>query len=105
MPARSNPSASTPRWYPHRDQLRDPDAAARTMKQVLDQLYALQDSHDALKKQVAAMPASTTPAAPPGSGPANTKLLGLNVEPVDTKTLTNSMTLKYNPSRGTFSFQ
>lgn len=95
-----------PRWYPTKNQLKDPEALERSLRQVLTQHYALQDRYDALAKQVAAMPEPLKPGtAPPGSGPSDTKLLGLNVEPVDVQTLANGATLKYNSGRGTFSFQ
>jgi hypothetical protein len=115
MPTRSNSSASSaatpskPRWYPTKSQLTDIDATHRTLKQVLDQFYALQDSHDALQKQVAGMASAASPAStstgspfPPGSGPSDTKILGLNVAPIDTETLANGATLKFNKAGGNF---
>jgi len=94
------------RWYPSADQLKDPATTQRAMKQVLDQLYSLQDQHSALQASHAALQskvAASTPAEV--NGPANTKLLGLNVAPVDTNSLANGATLKYNKATGNFSFQ
>lgn len=100
-------------WYPTESQVKDAPATIRAMKQILDQLYALQDSHDALRKQVAGAAGSATtpttksaasPTPPPGSGPADSMLLGLNVAPVDSTTLADGATLKYNKSSGNFEF-
>lgn len=94
------------RWYPVVDQVKDPGAVHRTLKQVLDQLYDLQDQHTALQASHAALQAKVGKAATAtANGPATTKLLGLNVEPVDVQTLANGATLKWNSSKGTFSFQ
>lgn len=101
-----------PRWFPTKSQLSDPEALERTLRQVLTQHYALQDKYDALAKsggsgpEKSSAPASAPESAfPPGSGPSDTKLLGLNVEPVDVQTLADGATLKFNRTRGTFSFQ
>ena len=97
------------RWYPTHDQLRDPQSTQRAMKQVLDQLYTLQDAHAKLSADHAALKAKVSDASktpfPPGSGPADTVLLGLPVAPVDTNSLANGAALKYNKSTGNFSFQ
>ena len=93
------------RWYPAADQLKDPVASARTLKQVLDQLYALQDSHAALTAQVGASATGAgkgASASPPGSGPTATQLCGLRVAPINTDTLANGATLKYNKANGNF---
>jgi hypothetical protein len=91
------------RWYPSQEQLKDPSSLERSFRQLLTQHYDLQDQHDALLAKVNAKPAATT--SQDTSGPATTKLLGLHVEPVDTNSLANGATLKFNKSRGTFSFQ
>lgn len=102
----TNPQSKSGRWWPTEQQLRSPSELERAFRQMLTQHYALQDKYDALAGRVADMPLPSKEGAfPPGSGPSDTKLLGLNVEPVDTQTLTNGATLKYNRSRGTFSFQ
>lgn len=103
--ARSN---SNSKWYPSADQLKDPAATQRTMKQVLDQLYAMQDQHAALAASHAALAAKTDAkqsGPPPGSGPTDTQLCGLRVAPVDANSLANGATLKYNKASGNFSFQ
>lgn len=92
------------RWFPSQQQLRDPSSLERSFRQLLEKHYSLQDQFDAMREQMA-KPASTKPATTTNSGPADTKLLGLNVEPVDTTSLANGATLKYNKARGTFSFQ
>jgi hypothetical protein len=90
------------RWFPTSGQLKDPDSLERALRQVLTQHYALQDKFDALQKAH-----SETPPAPSEipNGPSNTKVCGLPVEPVDTQTMANGATLKFNKTRGTFSFQ
>ena len=94
------------RWYPQADQLKDPATTQRTMKQVLDQLYTLQDQHAELQKSHAELQSKVTASGTTEvNGPANTKLLGLNVAPVDTNSLANGATLKYNKATGNFSFQ
>lgn len=75
------------------------------MKQVLDQLYSLQDQHNALKASVQAASNNKNSGPPPGSGPTDTQVCGLFVEPIDANTLANGAALKYNKARGTFSFQ
>ena len=95
-------------WYPTIDQVKDPSATQRAFKQVLDQFYALQDQHDALKREHDTLKAKVSDAKdgpPPGSGPTDTQLLGLRVAPIDTQTLANGATLKYNKATGNFSFQ
>jgi len=87
------------RWYPNKNQVKD-DATHRAFKQVLDQHYALVDRLNAMETK-----SSTTSATQPaGNGPADTKLLGLHVVPVDTQTLANGATLKFNKANGNFEF-
>ena len=89
------------RWYPTKQQLRDPDSVERSFRQLLDQHYALQDKFDALQRQ------STAPASsvfPPGSGPSDTVICGLHVAPVDTNSLANGATLKFVKKDGNFQF-
>jgi hypothetical protein len=96
------------KWYPTQDQLKDPQATQHAMKQVLDQLYTLQDAHAKLSADHAALKARVPDASknpfPPGSGPADTVLLGLPVAPVDTNSLANGAALKYNKASGNFQF-
>jgi hypothetical protein len=95
-------------WYPTESQLKDPAATHRALKQVLDQFYALQDQHDALKASHTALLAKSnakTEGPPPGSGPTDTQLCGLRVAPVDVNSLANGATLKFNKASGNFSFQ
>lgn len=103
--AKANPGSH---WYPTISQLKDPASAHAMMKQVLDQFYALQDQHDALAQSHAALSAkvnATPEGPPPGSGPADTQLCGLRVAPIDSNSLANGATLKYNKATGNFSFQ
>jgi hypothetical protein len=89
-------------------QLRNPKETRAALKQVLDQFYSLQDQHNALQKSHAELLAKSSEkpsGPPPGSGPTDTQLLGLFVEPVDTNSLANGATLKFNKARGIFSFQ
>jgi hypothetical protein len=93
------------RWYPTPSQLK-PEQLERTIRQMLQQHYDLQDQLDAAREQLARPqlePAKTTGST--GNGPADTKFLGLHVEPVDVASMANGATLKFNKARGTFSFQ
>lgn len=99
------PSSTTTRWYPTTEQLKDPAALHNTFRQLLEQHYALQDQVTRLTAQAAAPAANSSSGPPPGSGPTDTMLCGIRVQPVDTKNLANGATLKYNSSQGNFSFQ
>ena len=87
------------RWYPSTNQLAKPDDLERSVRQILKQHYDLEDRVD----QIASIPAQASP-SPSTQGPSTTKLLGLNVEPVDTSTLADGATLKYSKARGTLFF-
>jgi hypothetical protein len=98
------PSSTTTRWYPTTEQLKDPAALHNTFRQLLEQHYALQDQVTRLTAQAAA-PATKSPSGPPpGSGPTDTQICGLRVLPVDTQTLANGATLKWNKSQGNLQF-
>jgi hypothetical protein len=86
-------------WYPSIDQLKDPVSLERTIRQILKQHY------DLVNKMKSQSVTSSKESMESGNGPADTKLLGLYVEPVDTDSLDNGATLKFNKSRNTFSFQ
>lgn len=89
------------RWYPTPDQIkRDPE---RVIRQVLKQHYDLLDRHEALLARVNA-PQTKPTGPPPGSGPTDTMLCGLRVEPVDSRTLANGATLKWVAADGRFKF-
>jgi hypothetical protein len=95
-------------WYPTENQLKTPADSVRAMKQVLDQFYALQDQHDALKASHAALQEKVNAkqsGPPPGSGPSDTMLCGLRVTPVDADSLANGATLTYVKATGQFTFQ
>lgn len=107
LPAK-RPSSPIERWYPSKEQLKDPESLERTLRQVLHQHYTLQDQFAALQRdQIKAPAASSTTSAggpPPGSGPTDTMLCGLHVAPVDTTKLANGATLKYSKVNGNFEF-
>jgi hypothetical protein len=96
-------AAKGSRWYPSQNQLRDPVTTERSFRQVLDQLYALADSHAALTKKVAGMESASSAAAksaekspfPPGSGPTDSAICGLRVAPVDTASLADGTKLTF----------
>lgn len=91
------------KWYPTKQQLRDPDAVERSFRQLLDQHYALVDRFNAMaSKQVEGQKPK---GPPPGSGPTDTQICGLRVQPVNPQTLANGATLKWNKATGNFSFQ
>ena len=96
---RRRTAAKPARWFPNVGELDTPAKLERAIRQVLEQQYAVADR----MTKVEARPPD--PQAEAAQGPTNTKLCGLDVEPVDTQTLANGATLKYNSARGTFSFQ
>lgn len=105
----SDPKRS--RWFPSQAQLGDPSALERALRQVLTQHYALVDRVNAMEAGGAAKGAKGTVSAktsagtfPPGSGPADSYLLGLPVTPVDVETLADGATLKYVAKQRTFTF-
>jgi len=112
----ATPKQSTSRWYPTQDQLKDPAATERSFRQALTQLYALTDRVGQLEAVggaatgnsgaagAADAASASAPGPPPGSGPADTMLLGLHVAPIDTQTLANGATLKFNKAAGNFYF-
>ena len=104
-PVRSNAQGES-RWYPSSDQLKDPATTARAMKQVLDQFYSLQDRHDKLQTAHTELKDKVGAGASTGAsgGPANSMLCGLRVAPVDSSTLANGATLKFNKLNGHFEF-
>jgi len=91
------------RWFPTKDQLADPEKLLSTMRQVLQQHYALVDDFAKYRKEnPPKAPAPSGP--PPGSGPTDSMLLGLRVAPVDVNTLANGATLKFVKAAGNFQF-
>lgn len=94
-------SETLQRWYPTKQQVTaDPE---KVIREVLRQHYDLLDRHEALLRQVHA-PATKPTGPPPGSGPTDTMLCGLLVEPVDSRTLANGATLKWVAADGRFKF-
>jgi hypothetical protein len=88
------------KWFPSTSQLADPNSLQQVFQQVLTQHYALQE-------QVAKMTPNTSGAAAPTAAsdtPAGTKLAGLYVSPVDTQTLADGATLKFDKKAGNFKF-
>lgn len=73
-------------------------------KQVLDQHYRLVDEFERYKRDNPPKPAGAN-GAPPGTGPADTMLLGLRVAPVDTRTLADGTKLTYVKAAGNFQFK
>jgi hypothetical protein len=98
-------------WYPQADQLKDPATTARALKQVLDQFYALQDQHDALRKAHNELQSKVgsgttgTSVHPPGSGPSDSMVLGLRILPVDVQTLADGTKLTFVKKDGNFQFK
>jgi hypothetical protein len=99
--AKFNPAR---RWYPTKEQLKDPDSVERAFRQMLTQHYALKDQADATD---AAIPKSTTSSTgpPPGCGPTDSQICGLYVTPVDVKTMTDGVKLTYVKATGQFTFK
>jgi hypothetical protein len=89
------------RFYPTLPQVSTPEALERTFRQTLTQQYTLTDRHDALAAKVNA-PAASAPPTP--NGPTNTKLLGLNVTPIDTNSTPYGSVPAFNPTSGQITF-
>ena len=98
--------SNTSRWYPTVTAVGTPEDTHRVFKQVLDQLYSLQDQHNDLKQQVAAAGAASAPSTAkfPGN-PSTSTLLGLPVTPADPSTLADGATLKFSKSTRSFIFE
>jgi len=92
------------RWYPTTAQLKDPSSLERTMRQVLEQHYALQDRYDALAAKVNA-PTTAPQGPPPGCGPTDSQICGLFVAPVDPKALADGAKLTWTKATGNFVFK
>jgi hypothetical protein len=95
-------AASADKWYPTRTQLEGTPALERAFRQLLTQHYELRDKFNAME---AKQKETQNPKHPPGSGPTDTQLCGLYVQPVNPQTMANGATLKWNKSTGNFSFQ
>jgi hypothetical protein len=92
----------TNRWYPTTEQLKDPVALERTLRQMLSQHYSLVDKVGAMNDK----PEETKPSGPPpGSGPSDSMICGLRVAPVDTQTLADGARLTFVKSQGHFQFK
>jgi hypothetical protein len=87
------------RWYPVSKDLKDAAGLERSFRQLLTQHYALQDRLESMQSQQQQAPAQTS-----ASGPIDTKLLGLRVQPIDAQTLADGATLKWDRASGTFKF-
>jgi hypothetical protein len=86
------------RWYPVSTDFKDAAGLERSFRQLLTQHYALQDRLESMQSQQQA------PTQASASGPVDTKLLGLRVQPIDTQTLADGATLKWDRASGTFKF-
>lgn len=100
----SNPQQA--RYYPTEVDLSTPKKARAVLQQVLKQHYELADSHTVLKQQNTDLAAqvATLQRIPPPGGPTNTQILGLPVIPIDTSSLANGATLKWDRASGSFKF-
>lgn len=96
---------SSGRWYPTSDKLSKPDDIRAMLKQVLDQHYTLADQFAAYRKSNPPQAPAQGKKFPPGSGPADTVLLGLRVAPVDTASLVDGTKLTYVKAAGNFQFK
>ena len=73
------------RWYPTPAQLKTPSDIERAFRQVLNHVYSTTDKVSAMAAPAAAPAPSGT--FPPGTGPADTVMVGLHVEGVDVNQL------------------
>lgn len=74
-----------------------------------EQLYSLHDEHEKTKaelaqakQQVSQLTAKLSGPYPQGSGPIDTLILGLPVQPIDTNTLADGTTIKWEKKSGSF---
>jgi hypothetical protein len=95
-------SSNTSRWFPNQTQLAGPDTLERSFRQLLTMHYSLQDRFDALMQRQSAKTMQEQSGG--GGGPVDTMIAGLRVQPVDTTTLANGATLKWDKASGTFKF-
>ena len=91
------------RWYPSADQLKDPQSTERSVREILRQLYDLQDSHAALQAHIK-QNGTGKEAVPAGNSASITRILGLPVQPSDTTQLTDGTVLTYVAAERTFKF-
>lgn len=91
------------RWFPTQHQLRDPVWVERSFRQALTQQYQLEDRVRELTARIEKMSPATS-SGTSQNGPADTKLLGLHVVPVDTRTLADGAMLKFSKANGNFYF-
>src|SRR5271170_7451365 len=77
------------RWYPTEQQLGTPKDVHTAFWQLLEQHYALQDQVTKLTAQAQKPAGGATDSPPPGSGPTDSMICGLLVQPVDSKNLAN----------------
>jgi hypothetical protein len=92
------------RWYPTTAQLGDPSSLERAFRQTLKQQYEHADSLAAVAGKVNAPAPAAPAAAPETNGPTNTKMLGLNVTPIDTNSTPLGSIPTYVPSSGQITF-
>jgi len=91
------------RWYPSIQQLKDPVAIERSFRQILDHVYRLQDSQDAL---AAAKPSGNgSGASASQTGPSTSVMLGLRVVPIDTVNEADGNVLTYVKANGDLEFR
>ena len=93
------------RWYPSQSQLKDAPTLQLAFKQLLDQHYALVDKVNAMGVGTAAGAAKGGAATPSTATPSGTKLLGLNVQPIDVDSLADGATLTFVKADGNFQFK
>jgi len=88
-------------WYPSPHQLQNPGHLESAFRETLRQLYTLRRK---VNEQAKAQPApDKTPSPfPPGSGPSDTFIGGIPVEPFDVNTLNDGDTLQYDKANRRF---
>lgn len=93
-------------YYPTESELSDPRSIRSVLQQVLQQHYALRDSHAQLQQDLAAakQQISALTSTPAPMGAINSKMLGLPIQPVDTNTLADGTKLTYVKATGNFQF-
>lgn len=100
-------AAAQPDYRPTTQHLDTPEKLMMVFKQVLDQHYALRDAHAETLRQLHQLRAQVNapqPRFPRGSGPTDTIVLGLPVQPIDTQQLADGAALKFEKATGSLKF-
>lgn len=89
-------------WYPSVHQLKTPEDHERAFRETLRQFYALREKVNAQVDQPVNGEKSNSSPFPPGSGPSDSFIGGIPVEPFDVNSLNDGDTLQYDKANRRF---